>query len=182
VLRVLHNKAVKEVSVRLRSPRRLIPVHINNRPPSYYILGGLVFTPVTVPLLRSEYGKVLPGGKGAASLVGGELVAHSGQGLALSSILQPLPAPSHQAAVRASRTVLRTISLPQEFDYEAPVKLLDKMLHAQAENETQQARSCSFSQHICLLFGVLGPQPLFASQPPACCSCAGGGAQPGAGS
>ena len=44
--------------MRLRSPRRLIPVHINNRPPSYYILGGLVFTPVTVPLLRSEYGKV----------------------------------------------------------------------------------------------------------------------------
>lgn len=58
VLRVLHNKAVKEVSVHLRSPRRLIPVHINNAPPSYYILGGLVFTPVTVPLLRSEYGKV----------------------------------------------------------------------------------------------------------------------------
>ena len=39
-LRILHKGAVKEVSVRLRSPRRLIPVHINNAPPSYYILGG----------------------------------------------------------------------------------------------------------------------------------------------
>ena len=39
-LRILHNGEVKEVSVRLRSPRRLIPVHINNAPPSYYILGG----------------------------------------------------------------------------------------------------------------------------------------------
>jgi hypothetical protein len=39
-LRILHEGAVKEVSVRLRSPRRLIPVHINNAPPSYYILGG----------------------------------------------------------------------------------------------------------------------------------------------
>lgn len=82
-LRILHNRAVKEVCVRsLRSPRRLVPVHINNAAPSYFILGGLVFTPVTVPLLRSEYGK--------------------------------------------------------EFDYEAPVKLLDRMLHAQAENSSQQ--------------------------------------------
>lgn len=30
---------------------------------------------------------------------------------------------------------------PQEFDYEAPVKLLDKMLHQQAENMSQQARA-----------------------------------------
>ena len=39
-LRILHKCQVKEVSVKLRSPRRLIPVHINNAPPSYYILGG----------------------------------------------------------------------------------------------------------------------------------------------
>ncbi|KAL4419940.1 hypothetical protein ABPG75_007038 [Micractinium tetrahymenae] len=82
VLRILHQRQVKEVSVRLRSPRRLVPVHINNAPPSYYILGGLVFTPVTVPLLRSEYGK--------------------------------------------------------EWDLEAPVKLLNVMLHSQAQNNTEQ--------------------------------------------
>lgn len=82
VLRILHERQVKEVSVRLRSPRRLVPVHINNAPPSYYILGGLVFTPVTVPLLRSEYGK--------------------------------------------------------EWDLEAPVKLLNVMLHSQAQNNAEQ--------------------------------------------
>lgn len=73
---------LKEVSVELRPPTRLIPVHIQNRPPSYFIYGGLVFTPVTVPLLRAEFGK--------------------------------------------------------EYDYEAPVKILDKMLYAMAENEDQQ--------------------------------------------
>lgn len=73
---------VVEASVVLRPSHRLIPVHIDNRPPSYYIVGGLVFTPVTVPLLRSEYGK--------------------------------------------------------EFDYDAPVKLLDKMMHAMAETADQQ--------------------------------------------
>ena len=57
-LRVLSGGAVREETVRLLAPAKLIPVHINNRPPTYYILGGLVFTPVTVPLLRSEYGKV----------------------------------------------------------------------------------------------------------------------------
>lgn len=40
-LRILHEGQVQEVSVQLRSPRRLIPVHINNAPPSYYILGGV---------------------------------------------------------------------------------------------------------------------------------------------
>ncbi|PSC74876.1 Protease Do-like 9 [Micractinium conductrix] len=81
-LRILSDRKVKEVVVKLRSPRRLVPVHINNAPPSYFILGGLVFTPVTVPLLRSEYGK--------------------------------------------------------EWDFEAPVKLLDRMMHGQAQNMSEQ--------------------------------------------
>ncbi|RMZ56724.1 hypothetical protein APUTEX25_002813, partial [Auxenochlorella protothecoides] len=81
-LRVLHEGAARQVTVPLTTPFKLIPVHIHNRPPSYFILGGLVFTPVTVPLLRSEYGK--------------------------------------------------------EFDYDAPVKLLDKMMHAMADAPGQQ--------------------------------------------
>jgi hypothetical protein len=81
-LRILSNKEIKEVKVNLQKPYRLIPVHIENKPPSYYIIGGLVFTPVTIPLLRCEYGK--------------------------------------------------------EFDLDAPVKLLDKLVHAMAENDSQQ--------------------------------------------
>lgn len=48
----------------------------------------------------------------------------------------------------------------QEFDYEAPVKLLDKMLHAQAENVTQQVQGIeccvlSFEFKPCLCLGNL---------------------------
>jgi S1-C subfamily serine protease len=81
-LRILSDKIVKEVKVNLQKPYRLVPVHIENKPPSYYIIGGLVFTPVTIPLLRAEYGR--------------------------------------------------------EFDLEAPVKLLNKLVHSMAENNTQQ--------------------------------------------
>jgi hypothetical protein len=31
--------------------------HVQGAPPSYFIVAGLVFTPATVPYLRSEYGK-----------------------------------------------------------------------------------------------------------------------------
>lgn len=36
--------------IKLQSPQRLIPVHICGRPPSYFILGGLVFTQVPAPV------------------------------------------------------------------------------------------------------------------------------------
>lgn len=82
VLSVLSEGEEKEVSVTLQPPYRLVPVHIGGQPPSYFILGGLVFTPVTIPYLRSEYGK--------------------------------------------------------DFDFDAPVKLLDKLMNAMADNSTQQ--------------------------------------------
>lgn len=82
VVTVLQARTVREVRVKLHSPTRLVPVHIDGAPPSYFIVGGLVFTPVTVPLLRSEYGR--------------------------------------------------------EYDYDAPVKLLDHMMHGMAERADQQ--------------------------------------------
>ncbi|KAK9844109.1 hypothetical protein WJX81_004691 [Elliptochloris bilobata] len=81
-LRVLSEGKERRVSVELSTPTRLVPVHIKNRPPSYFIFAGLVFTQVTVPFLRSEYGK--------------------------------------------------------EYDFDAPVKLLDAMMHAQADSRDQQ--------------------------------------------
>ena len=56
-LRVLRGGAVRSVAATLGAPHRLVPVHIEGRPPPYFIFGGLVFTQVTVPYLRSEYGK-----------------------------------------------------------------------------------------------------------------------------
>jgi hypothetical protein len=54
---VLHKGVARTVSVALQAPVRLIPFHIKGAPPSYFIVAGLVFTPATVPYLRSEYGK-----------------------------------------------------------------------------------------------------------------------------
>jgi hypothetical protein len=43
---VLQEGVERKLRVSLRSPHRLIPVHIQGRPPPYFILGGLVFTQV----------------------------------------------------------------------------------------------------------------------------------------
>ena len=55
-LQVLHKGKTKTVTVTLSLPARLIPVQ-GGRPPSYFIIAGLVFLQATVPYLRSEYGK-----------------------------------------------------------------------------------------------------------------------------
>ena len=43
---MLQKGVERKLRVSLRSPHRLIPVHIQGRPPPYFILGGLVFTQV----------------------------------------------------------------------------------------------------------------------------------------
>ncbi|KAI9177368.1 hypothetical protein LWI28_014306 [Acer negundo] len=82
VVKVLRNPEILEFNIKLATHKRLIPAHINSRPPSYYIIAGFVFTAVTVPYLRSEYGK--------------------------------------------------------DYDFDAPVKLLDKHLHAMAQSVDEQ--------------------------------------------
>ncbi|KAJ4729166.1 Protease Do-like 9 [Melia azedarach] len=82
VIKVLRNSEIHEFKIKLSTHKRLIPAHINGRPPSYYIIAGFVFTAVTVPYLRSEYGK--------------------------------------------------------DYEFDAPVKLLDKHLHAMAQSVDEQ--------------------------------------------
>ncbi|KAH9790534.1 protease Do-like 9 [Citrus sinensis] len=82
VVKVLRNSEVHEFNIKLSTHKRLIPAHINGRPPSYYIIAGFVFTAVTAPYLRSEYGK--------------------------------------------------------DYEFDAPVKLLDKLLHAMAQSVDEQ--------------------------------------------
>ncbi|XP_028126775.1 protease Do-like 9 [Camellia sinensis] len=81
-IKVLRNSETLKFNVKLKSHRRLIPAHNKGRPPSYYIVAGLVFTTVSVPYLRSEYGK--------------------------------------------------------DYEYEAPVKLLDKLLHEMPKSQDEQ--------------------------------------------
>ena len=45
---MLQDGKERKVRVALQSPQRLVPVHICGRPPSYFILGGLVFTQVPI--------------------------------------------------------------------------------------------------------------------------------------
>ncbi|KAH6797444.1 DegP protease 9 [Perilla frutescens var. hirtella] len=81
-IKVLRNSEVLKFKVKLSTHRRLVPAHNKGRPPSYYIIGGFVFSTVSVPYLRSEYGK--------------------------------------------------------DYEYEAPVKLLDKLLHEMPQSVDEQ--------------------------------------------
>ncbi|EOY20642.1 hypothetical protein QUC31_006955 [Theobroma cacao] len=81
-IKVLRNSEILNFNIKLASHRRLIPAHNKGRPPSYYIIAGFVFTTVSVPYLRSEYGK--------------------------------------------------------DYEYEAPVKLLDKLLHSMPQSPDEQ--------------------------------------------
>ncbi|KAM0005536.1 putative peptidase Do [Helianthus debilis subsp. tardiflorus] len=82
LVKILRNSKTHEFNIKLATHKRLIPAHIGGKPPSYYIIAGFVFTAVSVPYLRSEYGK--------------------------------------------------------DYDFDAPVKLLDKHLHAMAETVDEQ--------------------------------------------
>ncbi|XP_015879267.2 protease Do-like 9 [Ziziphus jujuba] len=82
LVKVLRSSEILEYNVKLATHKRLIPAHIKGKPPSYYIIAGFVFTTVSVPYLRSEYGK--------------------------------------------------------EYEFDAPVKLLDKHLHAMAQSIDEQ--------------------------------------------
>ncbi|XP_012846269.1 PREDICTED: protease Do-like 9 [Erythranthe guttata] len=56
-MKVLRNSKSLKLKILLGTHSRLVPAHNEGRPPSYYIVAGLVFTTVSVPYLRSEYGK-----------------------------------------------------------------------------------------------------------------------------
>lgn len=81
-IEVLRNSETLNFDIILSTHRRLIPPHVKGRPPSYYIIAGFVFSTVSVPYLRSEYGK--------------------------------------------------------DYEYEAPVKLLDKLLHSMPQSPDEQ--------------------------------------------
>lgn len=81
-IRVLRNAEVLNFNIKLASHKRLIPAHNKGRPPSYYIIAGFVISTISVPYLRSEYGK--------------------------------------------------------DYEYEAPVKLLDKLLHSLPQSPDEQ--------------------------------------------
>ncbi|KAG5536833.1 hypothetical protein RHGRI_024311 [Rhododendron griersonianum] len=89
-IKVLRSSETLRFNVKLKSHKRLIPAHNKGRPPSYYIVAGLVFTTVSVPYLRSEV------------------------------------------------TIGLLNFYGKEYEYEAPVKLLDKLLHEMPQSPDEQ--------------------------------------------
>ncbi|GMI99161.1 degradation of periplasmic proteins 9, DegP protease 9 [Hibiscus trionum] len=81
-VKVLRDSKILSYDIKLATHKKLIPAHTSGKPPSYYIIAGFVFTAVTVPYLRSEYGK--------------------------------------------------------DYEFDAPVKLLDKHLHAMSQSTDEQ--------------------------------------------
>ena len=81
-LRVLRDRTIMVVELELAVVSKLVPVHTAGASPSYFIFGGCVFTPASVPLFRSEFGR--------------------------------------------------------DYEFEAPVKLLDALVHVHADVEGQQ--------------------------------------------
>jgi hypothetical protein len=63
-VRVLQDGEEKVLSVSLRAPQRLIPVHIQGRPPPYFILGGLVFTQACPLCVGQRAVPTILGGRG----------------------------------------------------------------------------------------------------------------------
>jgi len=56
-LAVLRGGQLMQLQVKLSKPGQLVPPHIGNQDPSYFIAAGLVFTVACEPYLQSEYGR-----------------------------------------------------------------------------------------------------------------------------
>jgi len=55
----LHTVQILDVMVRMEQPRHLVPIHLYDKQPSYYIFAGLVFTLLSRPFLYHEWGTLL---------------------------------------------------------------------------------------------------------------------------
>nr|POE83620.1 protease do-like 9 [Quercus suber] len=143
LVKVLRDSKVLEFNIKLTTHKRLIPAHIRGRPPSYYIIAGFVFTSVSVPYLRSEkytgdYAlvKVLRDSKVLEFNI--KLTTHK---RLIPAHIRGRP-PSYYII---AGFVFTSVSVPylrseygKDYEFDAPVKLLDKHLHAMAESVDEQ--------------------------------------------
>ena len=106
-LRVLQGGKEAAVTVALRAPSRLVPFHTRGAPPSYFIVAGLVFTPVCVPYLKSEYGapRCLAFGRTARGQGGGGGVALWGC-CCLGGVLDRPPLTPHPPGLHPSSSLI----------------------------------------------------------------------------
>jgi len=56
-IEILRDGEPMKFSVPMENKKRLVPVHMEGKTPEYFIIAGLVFTTVSCPYLKSEFGK-----------------------------------------------------------------------------------------------------------------------------
>ena len=56
-LAILRDGVPMTFSVEMKAKDRLVPVSMEGRTPEYFIIAGIVFTAISIPYLKSEYGK-----------------------------------------------------------------------------------------------------------------------------
>ncbi|CAI5938193.1 unnamed protein product [Closterium sp. NIES-65] len=127
-INVLRGGKVLQLQVELRRHKRMVPVHIAGLPPSYFIVAGIVFTWVTVPYLRAEVWEVSWGKVRA-------------EGLEVGFQQHKRLVPVHIALLPPSYFIVVGIVLTwygKDYDYDAPVKLLDKLMHRMRQSDDEQ--------------------------------------------
>ncbi|CAI5974671.1 unnamed protein product [Closterium sp. NIES-64] len=124
-INVLRGGKVLQLQVELRRHKRMVPVHIAGLPPSYFIVAGIVFTWVTVPYLRAEVSEKV------WEVSWGKVRA---EGLEVGFQQHKRLVPVHIALLPPSYFIV----YGKDYDYDAPVKLLDKLMHRMRQSDDEQ--------------------------------------------
>ncbi|KAK8534034.1 hypothetical protein V6N13_028285 [Hibiscus sabdariffa] len=110
---VLRDSKILSYDIKLTTHKKLIPAHTSGKPPSYYIIAGFVFTAVTVPYFRSEVRTSL-----SLCILFLFFVALLGMAGKTAPLLK--------------------FEYGKDYEFDAPVKLLDKHLHAMSQSTDEQ--------------------------------------------
>ncbi|WMV58463.1 hypothetical protein MTR67_051848, partial [Solanum verrucosum] len=142
------NSEILNFIIKLATQMRLIPAHNKGRPPSYYIIAGFVFTTVSVPYLRSEIGRVaellhvLNGFNGLSAEKDSIIWKHSRDGSLSVNKLYIKEVKEHPGGKLGPWKQIWRNKVPtkygKDYEYEAPVKLLDKLLHEFRQSPDEQ--------------------------------------------
>ncbi|PNY14332.1 protease Do-like 9-like protein [Trifolium pratense] len=150
-IKVLRNSNVLKFNIKLDGHRRLIPSHSKGKPPSYYIIAGFVFSTVSVPYLRSEW--VFGNGGGGGRKRGWCLqrpetvelestkskeVDACGEDRIGDEYPGRLIADDECKLFGVHFILLSTAEYGKDYEYEAPVKILDKLLYAMPQSPDEQ--------------------------------------------
>lgn len=135
-IKILRNSNISTFNMKLKHHKRLIPSHNKGRPPSYYIIAGFVFSTVSVPYLKSEVSVFL-------FFCAFTFTWNCNQPWISALHLQFA---THLVSIfsfyfknwSCLNFILDFFQYGKEYEYEAPVKLLDKLLYSMPQSPDEQ--------------------------------------------